>query len=131
LVLGDPPSPDGNDGGTDTAVDEVSTVSWGLLGSCHSIIIKLIADEIPGLRAMTELRFPAATGGSKVDGEDFGSTPEELTIAEDSSGGGSSCPEEEADSCNDGGGFEDEVTSLLSMILKIAALVSAEIQQLR
>jgi hypothetical protein len=81
----------------------------------------LIADEIPGLIAITELRFPAAAGGSKVDGEDLGCVPEALDTVEDPCDEGSGCPKDEVDSCNGGG--DNALTSFLSRTLKVAAKV--------
>jgi len=85
--LEDSASPDGSDD------DEVSTTNRDALGSWHSIIMKLMADEIPGLRAisMTELRFPAAV----LDGEDFGCFLEEPAVVG---------PENEGDGCGRGVG---------------------------
>ena len=70
-----------------------------------------MADEIPGLRAMRELRFPGVAGDSKVDGE---TTPEGLA------GAFISCSGRPEDS---GGGFEEEVSGLLLRTLKIAVIV--------
>lgn len=53
-----------------------------------------MADEIPGLRAMTELRFPGVAGGSKVDGETILEGP---AVLEDAFIGCSGRPEDETD----------------------------------
>ncbi len=88
-------------GGRVTIATGVSNSCLGGLCCCHSIIIKLTADEIPGLSGMTELRLLAVGGGSSKDGKGSG-LGEERVEEIGSFGGGSGRSEGDAGNVDKG-----------------------------
>lgn len=92
---------DGIVGGRVTIATGVSDSCLGGLCCCHSIIIKLTADEIPGLSGITELRLLGVGGASSNDGEGFG-PGKELAEETGSFSGSSRQPEGEPDNGDQG-----------------------------